>query len=411
METSIAIFLTLLTAPFWVIFLKRRIERWLVRRLEVGKLNSPSQGNPGQGDGSRQTIFFPLATVSSCIVVIIVLSLSNTSAPRSVAELGKVDPGEVERRLVHFILETHLLSLLLALAALYLHYSGRSTRRLKYDLALTAIFLPFLLRNIAARVTRECKSLSEQGILDQSPERIFIVSGLSALVLLAVFMALQCSAFWGSHRYLSRERASILFYHLQSHVLLIVFVFAKLLVIYCLVRFHVFYSLSDRPILYFRSFRNEDSPAVFAKIVSKAARRFGIIEGLVHRTQPASALQASVDITEQAHFSVSPDSLWQSWVIEKVRSASVVIVDATDETDSLNWEIAQAVEAVGAARVAVLCKEGKQLPSLGEIWHAEYTMDRRGIRRCRQELRNWLRNQRNTAVANQRLQRTASAAR
>ena len=343
----------LLTSPIWIIPLIRLIQRWAIRGLEARQFNL-AETNPiaPSTSDTRSAVPFLFATTLAPVYALAAFGAAVMSSnPRVLTAISLI---------AGLILPSALLAI-----ALCLHYSGSRRRRLKYDLIFAAMVQVFALGNV--------------------------------LVLVGwwlFFLAGQVAVFHIAPRIVRSGRTLMVFYFIQSRWFIVTgFILAPVLIVYGLLRYYLVDALGQRPILYFRSFHNPAGREAFGTIVAKAARRFGIIEGLVHRAQTGSDLHSTLDVTDQAHFSYVSDAAWQRWVLAKLRSASVVIIDVTGATESLTWEIAQSVNTVGVARIAALADQGDypQLPA--NVWRLSYTLDPRGARSAKRELTAWLREQ------------------
>jgi hypothetical protein len=343
----------LVTSPIWIIGLIRLLRRSAMRALEARQFKlAETRSIPESSRQTRGAIRFLFATTLPPAYALAVFAAAGISSDPSV-------PVPIS------LLAGLILPAALVVIALCFHYSGSRRRRLKYDLIFAAMVQVFALGNV--------------------------------LVLVGwwlFFIASQVVVFHLAPRIVRSGRTSIVFYWIQSRWVIVTgFILAPVLFVYGLLRFYLVDTLGQRPILYFRSFHHPAGREAFGAIVAKAARRFGIIEGLVHRAQTGSDLHSNLDVTDQAHFSYVSDAAWQSWVRDKLRSASIVIIDVTGATESLTWEIAESVKTVGVARIAALADRGNypQLPA--NVWRLSYTLDKRGARSARRELASWLRRQ------------------
>ena len=115
----------LFAALVWLIFFKRRLDQWLVEKLEKRTFAEPQ--DPRQTAHESQPIFFPVATCVGLGFVIGILALMHLASTHTVSTIlvtstifiCTVIPG-------------------LVAVTFYCHYTSTCTRRLKYELALLA---------------------------------------------------------------------------------------------------------------------------------------------------------------------------------------------------------------------------------------------------------------------------------
>lgn len=111
------------------------------------------------------------------------------------------------------------------------------------------------------------------------------------------------------------------------------------------------------PIVYLRSFNYKESTEVFAKLIAEASR-FGVIVCLVHEKQKTSEVFARTHINYQGQTFTISDEFWQDWVLDKLRRSSVVIIDSSVGSESVDWEISTALNLVDPSRIILLNRKG-----------------------------------------------------
>lgn|GEM_PF-3710881 len=361
----------------WLIFFKRYTDAWLLQKLERGAISPAPLTHAPVPD----TWFFP---VSTCIAVTLSLAIVLLMATASVL-------AALRTILVGGVLLTVLGGPPLAFAALYCHYARRSSRRAKYELALSALAVAiptYAIGNTAANVL---VTFNVPVTDTESWHQLFLLIGSFEIFFAVYFIVVQYVVRGIVRRGVERNRLRGLYSLTQSRILWFLGVFCSpYLVAHTLMRFHLVPLIEKEPILFFRTFRNPSLGVVYEQIVARAARRIGIVHGLAHITQPPSSLQAGLDFSDEARLEVVQDQEWKSWVLERLAHARAVIVEASVESESLRWEIDSAIERVGASRVAVLVRKGLHAPQARGVWICEYTIDRRGQREARRKLRQWL---------------------
>lgn len=67
-----------------------------------------------------------------------------------------------------------------------------------------------------------------------------------------------------------------------------------------------------------------------------------------------------------------------------------VIFDLSVVTGSVRWELDQALARLPPERIAVLAREGAEVPGLPEVRVIRYRLDRAGKKQARRELLSWL---------------------
>ena len=122
-------------------------------------------------------------------------------------------------------------------------------------------------------------------------------------------------------------------------------------------RYLAFERFRRHPIVYLRSFRYGGASDVFGHSIVPALSPFGVIRALVHRSQTAGALVARTSIWRFGSFATVSDDLWQSWVQHALQSASLVIVDHSVKTESVEWEITAALKFVPEDKILLIAQE------------------------------------------------------
>jgi hypothetical protein len=147
--------------------------------------------------------------------------------------------------------------------------------------------------------------------------------------------------------------------------------------------------MKGAPIVYLRSFHSDESAIVLGKIVLPAARRFAPVVTVSHPLQPASRILNRGD-PEMLNLSRLPDSEWHTWMTQRLRTASAVIVDSTVSSAGLLWELDAARRTLPPERIVIMVVDGSLVVPPG----AEpviYRLGRRAERKARKELKQRLR--------------------
>lgn len=169
--------------------------------------------------------------------------------------------------------------------------------------------------------------------------------------------------------------------------------FPLFLVPYLNLRYLVGKRLENAPIIYLRCFSYSQGPSSLGTIVARVATYFGVLFAIVHPRQKGSDLLFQSRITEQALVSLVPDKDWQEFVMAKLSICSAVIIDRTMSTESLQWEIAKAIELVDPSRIAILQKKGTPSgPDPAHVWTLEYELGKNYEKQARKALRRWFEN-------------------
>lgn len=248
-----------------------------------------------------------------------------------------------------------------------------------------------------------------------------LVLGLGVLSYLIVK---GISAIEGGHQRAARLHSWITPLGKLAVLLLVIFPFAQIvtavtplggliggamflfLYLYLFVRFELKRFLLAHPILYLRSFHSDAAALAFARIVVPVASRYGVLAGLVHSVQPAHVLQQRVSTLDRGSFVEVSDERWREWVKYALASCHLVIIDVSNLTDSVKWELETAMDMVGARRILLL----EHKVDIGEsvVWQADwlyYSHDRKWIKPARRALARWFAN-----AVNAPLSKTTSAA-
>jgi len=159
---------------------------------------------------------------------------------------------------------------------------------------------------------------------------------------------------------------------------------------YLLLRFLLVNRFSHTPIVYLRSFHNPEVKSAFGGLVAVVASKFGVLQALVHASQPASDLHALTHMAQRAQMTRVPDEDWQEWVEDRLRCCSAVIIDYTVGTESVGWEIQRAQDLVPSSRIAILVQQGTAFEKPQGIFTLEYDLRGAGKKQARKTLKLWL---------------------
>jgi hypothetical protein len=218
-------------------------------------------------------------------------------------------------------------------------------------------------------------------------------SALIVLVLLnpafALAIADVASSWW---RRRIDDRGAVRWHRwLRNGAIPVLFVFSPhpILLIYLLLRYHVNETLAEQPIVYLRSFHHTHGPNAFGRIVVKAASRFGVIAAIVHRSQRGSVLMSLANVLDHARVERVADDRWQDWVVQRLKSATAVVIDVTITSPSVTWELTTALAHVGPERIVLMAEEGATFPAGTGVARIEYALERRSLKAARRSLEAW----------------------
>lgn len=163
----------------------------------------------------------------------------------------------------------------------------------------------------------------------------------------------------------------------------------QILYAYLALRYVMKSEMEKHPILFLRSFRYSETPAVFGRIVSPVASRFGVIIALTHQSQPPSDLHRDTSSIAQANVRFAADDSWQEILSRYLKSSSAAIIDLTVESQGVSWELHEALQTLGKHSVVVLSQRGAESSIPQEISVVEYDLDVKSFKIARHALRQW----------------------
>lgn len=111
------------------------------------------------------------------------------------------------------------------------------------------------------------------------------------------------------------------------------------LFIFGIFRYLLIKRLSEKPILYLRSFSNPTSAFAFGKTISPVIHRYLPVVALVHGMQPAGMLFKNTSLNYTTSLFTVDDSEWEDWVLHYIQKASLIIIDVSKITKSVDWEL------------------------------------------------------------------------
>lgn len=159
-------------------------------------------------------------------------------------------------------------------------------------------------------------------------------------------------------------------------------------VIFFVVRYLIIERFRQQPLVYLRSFHH-DATDVFGHAIAPALARFGVIRGLMHGRQTASALFEKASFWQFGLMDTVPDESWQDWVGKVLRTARLVIVDCSKLTESVAWEVDQAMQQVGRRRVLVIADETLSIDRPFDAEVLRYGRGAEAMARLRAEIETW----------------------
>ena len=162
-----------------------------------------------------------------------------------------------------------------------------------------------------------------------------------------------------------------------------------LLSLYIVVRFEFKRFFWSKPILYLRSFSHNEALLGFSRIVAPVAGRYGALIGLVHDVQPGHVLQRSVSALDRGAFVEASNSEWRSWVKRALSACCFAVIDISNLTVSVEWELSAALEVLGSQHTLII--EYREHPErlISQPCHIYYSSDLIHRRAARRALEQW----------------------
>ncbi len=127
-----------------------------------------------------------------------------------------------------------------------------------------------------------------------------------------------------------------------------------LLPAYLALRFASKARLARSPVVYLRSFGVEDAAAAFGRIVVPGVYRSASVTGLVHLAQSGHALTGALPVLWRPAFAAVENAVWQNWVTDRLDGCLAAIVDVTGATESVRWEVDEALRRLPRERVLLM---------------------------------------------------------
>lgn len=148
--------------------------------------------------------------------------------------------------------------------------------------------------------------------------------------------------------------------------------------------------MGNCPIVYLRSFSQENAPRVFQKVISDPANKYGVLVALVHESQSASDLTTNYDFLEGSQFSGSCDDDWQAWAADKIEQASAVIIDYSIATEGIRWEVEYALEHSDPSRIVMIVQQGSTIEAPAGVHVIKHEDSRVGFGKVSDEFEKWV---------------------
>jgi hypothetical protein len=148
--------------------------------------------------------------------------------------------------------------------------------------------------------------------------------------------------------------------------------------------------MANCPIVYLRSFSQENAPRVFQRVITPEANSYGVLVALVHQTQSASNLKGSKDLMEGSQFSGTSDDKWKAWVADKIKHASAIIIDYSIPTEGVRWEVERAVKKTDPERIVLLAQHDSNIEAPAGAHVIKYEDSKAGFKAARMEFYYWV---------------------
>ncbi len=123
-------------------------------------------------------------------------------------------------------------------------------------------------------------------------------------------------------------------------------------------RYYSTHKLAHRPVLYLRSFSNPEGARLFVRKIVPSVMRYAPIIGLAHETQSSADLHRGGHLAQHAHLRAVGDDRWQQWVDIQLGRCLGVIIDTTQQTEGVVWELQRALQLVPRSRIFIIHAPG-----------------------------------------------------
>jgi hypothetical protein len=143
------------------------------------------------------------------------------------------------------------------------------------------------------------------------------------------------------------------------------------------------------PVVYLRSFHYEGAVVVFGRAIAPLISRIGVVQALVHGAQTGHVLVSRTSVWQFGVLETVSDDIWRDWVKDRLRSASLAIVDCSTRTESVEWEIRTSLDALGEQRVLVITTGPDTASLVAASSLIAYSRDRRGLALLRSRVKSW----------------------
>jgi len=147
--------------------------------------------------------------------------------------------------------------------------------------------------------------------------------------------------------------------------------------------------LTHTPILYLRAFSSKGTQKNFKKLIVPAITPRRILVGLTPTKDRKSLIKRPFGLT-QAFFYVVPDSMWQAWIRQEVSQALGVILDFTEPTANLMWELDLSKTVLSPERIIIIRGHDSIIPEGTSLPSVTYDGSRTSRLDCKKTLQTWL---------------------
>lgn len=164
---------------------------------------------------------------------------------------------------------------------------------------------------------------------------------------------------------------------------------AFVLFIFAIVRYFSAERLAQTPVVYLRKFMSSDVKDAFHALIKPAISPRRVLVGLTRAKDHRLLVTRRFGLSPARLF-VAPDASWQEWVLRELRGAHCAVIDLTDLTNNLLWELDQARAYLPHENVVLLVNSAVPTPDAGRSAVVSYDETKQGRRLAIRALRRWL---------------------
>lgn len=154
-------------------------------------------------------------------------------------------------------------------------------------------------------------------------------------------------------------------------------------------RYFIMRKSIESPIVYLRSFSDDSATDVMRTILVPSIGSRCTISGLIRNHESRTVLARRIHPVYHARLTEIGDDEWQEWVCTELDRCAAAVIDISDATVNVQWELRQCLKKLPPSRVLILSRESYMEEALDRVTVVRYELSRKGMKEASRHVRKW----------------------